>query len=117
MPKDPLAREQEMVIQVACHEQLEEALIPRGTKSSNPASASAESANHRFLSVGASLPAMCRSGGAVACCCDCVTLGQIKLLVSASDHLFVSHTGAWSLTAKSSANHLVSDRRPFPRRI
>jgi hypothetical protein len=43
------------------------------------------------------LPAMCRSGGVVADCCrDCMTLGQIKLLVSAPDHLSLSHTDAWS---------------------
>ena len=36
--------------------QLGEALIRRGTKNSNPASSSGESASHRFLSGGAKLP-------------------------------------------------------------
>jgi hypothetical protein len=57
-----------------------------GIEGSNPGCSAAESANHRFLSVGAQLPAMCRRGGAVADCCrDCMTLGEIKLVVSTPD--------------------------------
>jgi hypothetical protein len=57
---------------------------------------------------------MCRSGGAVADCCrDCMTFGQIKLLVSTPDHCReqIAANEICPVCQEPSAGHHIAARR------